>query len=81
MAEQEFEALKERVSGLRKGFRKVSCINATLPMSVLSSVSDELCSACKVSFCLVFAPVAYQYFLYIMFGFVLCCVASARQLI
>lgn len=49
MAEREFEALKERVAGKRLGFRRVSCINATLPLSQVSSISDDLCTACKFS--------------------------------
>lgn len=49
MAEREFEALKERVAGKRKGFRKVSCINATLPVSWVSNVSTDLYSSCKFS--------------------------------
>ncbi|XP_015933429.1 uncharacterized protein LOC107459710 [Arachis duranensis] len=51
LAEREFEALKERVSGKRLGFRRVSCINASLPMShILSlSLSDDFCSSCKFS--------------------------------
>ncbi|KAJ4709424.1 Acyl-CoA N-acyltransferase protein [Melia azedarach] len=47
LAEREFEALKERVAGKRTGFRRVSCINATLPLSQLSNVSDDLCAECK----------------------------------
>lgn len=49
MAEREFEALKERVSGKREGFTRVSCVNATLPLSQLSTSSEDLCSACKYS--------------------------------
>ncbi|KAG9148345.1 hypothetical protein Leryth_012299, partial [Lithospermum erythrorhizon] len=49
LAEREFEALKERVAGTRTGFRRVSCINATLPLSQVSDVSDDLCTSCKVS--------------------------------
>ncbi|XP_044463168.1 uncharacterized protein LOC123194087 [Mangifera indica] len=49
LAEREFEALKERVAGKRTGFTRVSCINATLPLSQLSSVSEDLCAACKYS--------------------------------
>lgn len=49
LAEREFEALKERVSGKKTGFRRVSCINASLPMSHLSSLYDDLCSSCKYS--------------------------------
>ncbi|XP_008223557.1 PREDICTED: uncharacterized protein LOC103323347 [Prunus mume] len=49
LAERELEAMKERVGGKRKGFRKVSCINATIPLSQISSpsVSDDFCSSCK----------------------------------
>ncbi|GAV90912.1 Acetyltransf_1 domain-containing protein [Cephalotus follicularis] len=47
LAEREFEALKERVAGKRSGFTRVSCINATLPLSHLSSISDDLCAVCK----------------------------------
>ncbi|XP_051120550.1 uncharacterized protein LOC127244180 isoform X1 [Andrographis paniculata] len=49
LAEHEFEALKERVAGKSKGFRKVSCINATLPTSVVLNISDDLCPSCKFS--------------------------------
>ncbi|XP_010265288.1 PREDICTED: uncharacterized protein LOC104603058 isoform X1 [Nelumbo nucifera] len=49
LAEREFEALKERIAGKRIGFRRVSCINATLPLSETSNFSDDLCSACKFS--------------------------------
>lgn len=48
MAEREFEAMKERIAGKRKEFRTVACINATLPLSQISSVSEELCAECKV---------------------------------
>ncbi|XP_073147499.1 GCN5-related N-acetyltransferase 7, chloroplastic [Henckelia pumila] len=47
LADLEFEALKERVAGKKMGFRKVSCINATLPMSLVSSISHDLCTSCK----------------------------------
>ncbi|KAJ7955720.1 Acyl-CoA N-acyltransferase protein [Quillaja saponaria] len=50
LAEREFEALKERVAGKRAGFRRVSCLNATLPSSHISSLSDDLCTECKFSF-------------------------------
>lgn len=48
LAEREFEALKERISGKRVGFRRVSCINASLPVSHISNIYDDLCSSCKV---------------------------------
>ncbi|XVF88061.1 hypothetical protein PTKIN_Ptkin19aG0018900 [Pterospermum kingtungense] len=47
LTEREFEALKERIAGKREGFKRVSCINATLPLSQLSSSADDLCAACK----------------------------------
>ncbi|KAL3532924.1 hypothetical protein ACH5RR_006445 [Cinchona calisaya] len=49
LAEREFEALKERIAGTRLGFKRVSCINATLPFSQLASISDDLCNFCKFS--------------------------------
>ncbi|KAL2465714.1 Acyl-CoA N-acyltransferases (NAT) superfamily protein [Abeliophyllum distichum] len=49
LAEREFEALKERVAGQRKGFRRVSCINATLPLSTVLCVSHDLSNSCKFS--------------------------------
>lgn len=30
------------------GFKRVSCINATLPLSQLANISDDLCSFCKL---------------------------------
>ncbi|KAF5802700.1 putative transcription regulator GNAT family [Helianthus annuus] len=48
LAEREFEALKERVAGTKEG-EKVSCINATLPLSQTKSFPEELCSSCKFS--------------------------------
>lgn len=50
MAEREFEAVKERIAGKRTGFRRVSCINASLPLSQISSLSEELCAECKVGY-------------------------------
>ncbi|GAB4838184.1 hypothetical protein Ancab_027713 [Ancistrocladus abbreviatus] len=47
LAEHQFEALKERVAGKRDGFRRVSCINASLPISQVTSFSDDLCAKCK----------------------------------
>ncbi|KAL6973743.1 GCN5-related N-acetyltransferase 7, chloroplastic [Sarracenia purpurea var. burkii] len=49
LVEREFEALKERVAGKRAGFRRVSCINATLPLSHVLNISDDLSSTCKFS--------------------------------
>ncbi|KAL2977574.1 hypothetical protein AAZX31_13G075200 [Glycine max] len=31
------------------GFRRVSCINASLPLSHIATLSDDLCSSCKFS--------------------------------
>ncbi|XP_074276339.1 GCN5-related N-acetyltransferase 7, chloroplastic [Silene latifolia] len=47
LVEREFKGLKERVAGDREGFRKVSCINASLPLSHVSSLSEDLCATCK----------------------------------
>lgn len=49
MAEREFEAMKERIAGTHLSFRKVSCINATMPLSLLANVSVDLCNSCKFS--------------------------------
>ncbi|GAB2267475.1 hypothetical protein Dimus_002458 [Dionaea muscipula] len=49
LTEIEYEALKERIAGETKGFRRVSCINASVPLSELMSVADDLCSKCKYS--------------------------------
>jgi len=46
--EREYEALKERVAGMRIGFKRVACINATLPLSPSLASARELCSSCKV---------------------------------
>nr|GMD79026.1 Histone acetyltransferase [Ipomoea batatas] len=47
LAEREFEALKERIAGKRLGFGRVSCINATVPLSQVSSVPLDLCTSYK----------------------------------
>ncbi|XP_068649172.1 GCN5-related N-acetyltransferase 7, chloroplastic [Aristolochia californica] len=49
LAEREFEALKDRIAGKRIGFKRVSCINATLPVSQALRSAVELCSSCKFS--------------------------------
>ncbi|XP_024025707.1 uncharacterized protein LOC21405807 isoform X2 [Morus notabilis] len=49
LTEREFEALKERIAGRREEFRRVSCINATVPLSQISKLSDDLCASCKFS--------------------------------
>lgn len=47
MTEREYEALKDRVGGMRIGFKRVTCINATLPLSPSLVSAHELCSSCK----------------------------------
>ncbi|KAH0449979.1 hypothetical protein IEQ34_020671 [Dendrobium chrysotoxum] len=47
LTEREYEALKERVAGKKIGFKRVSCINATLPSSTTLKSFAELCSSCK----------------------------------
>ncbi|PKA67051.1 hypothetical protein AXF42_Ash004542 [Apostasia shenzhenica] len=49
LTEREYEALKERITGKRLGFRRVACINATLPLSTSLKSAWELCSLCKFS--------------------------------
>ncbi|XP_011009948.1 PREDICTED: uncharacterized protein LOC105114918 isoform X2 [Populus euphratica] len=50
LAEREFEALKERIAGKRTGFNRVSCLNASLPLSQLLSLpDDDLFAQCKFS--------------------------------
>ncbi|PKU66535.1 uncharacterized protein LOC110106887 [Dendrobium catenatum] len=49
LTEREYEALKERVAGKKIGFKRVSCINATLPSSITLKSFAELCSSCKFS--------------------------------
>ncbi|KAF7154786.1 hypothetical protein RHSIM_Rhsim01G0012100 [Rhododendron simsii] len=49
LAEREFEALKERIAGKRTGFGRVTCINASLPLSHVLSISDDLCTTCTFS--------------------------------
>ncbi|CAN1326369.1 Replication protein A 32 kDa subunit B [Linum perenne] len=49
LAEKEFEAMKERIGGMRAMFKRVSCINATLPLSQVDEVFEDLCTECKFS--------------------------------
>ncbi|XP_022134834.1 uncharacterized protein LOC111007009 [Momordica charantia] len=49
LAEHEYEAIKERTAGKRVGFKRVSCINATLPLAEISTLADDLCATCKFS--------------------------------
>ncbi|CDP21704.1 unnamed protein product [Coffea canephora] len=49
LAEHEYKALKERIAGTWLGFKKVSCINATLPWSHVATISDDICKSCKFS--------------------------------
>jgi hypothetical protein len=48
LAKHKFEALKECVARKRESFTRVSCINATLPLSQMSKFADDLYSECKV---------------------------------
>ncbi|XP_023531978.1 uncharacterized protein LOC111794081 isoform X1 [Cucurbita pepo subsp. pepo] len=49
LAENEYEAIQERIAGKRVSFKRVSCINATLPLAEISTLADDLCSTCKFS--------------------------------
>lgn len=48
MTEREYEGLKDRVCGMRIEFKRVTCINATVPLSASLMSAHELCSSCKV---------------------------------
>lgn len=48
LADREFEALQDRISGKMINFQRVSCINGTVPLSPSLMPAEELCSACKV---------------------------------
>uniref|UniRef100_A0A804REN4 Uncharacterized protein n=1 Tax=Zea mays TaxID=4577 RepID=A0A804REN4_MAIZE len=47
LADREFEALQDRISGKMINFRRVSCINGTVPLSPSLMSAEELCSMCK----------------------------------
>ncbi|CAI0394104.1 unnamed protein product [Linum tenue] len=47
LAEREYEAMKERIDGLRPMFRRVSCLNATLPLSQFTEFFEDFCDECK----------------------------------
>ncbi|PVH34369.1 hypothetical protein PAHAL_8G207400 [Panicum hallii] len=47
LADREFEALQDRISGKMINFQRVSCINGTVPLSPSLMTADELCSMCK----------------------------------
>ncbi|OQU80207.1 hypothetical protein SORBI_3007G093900 [Sorghum bicolor] len=48
LADREFEALQDRISGKMINFQRVSCINGTVPLSPSLMSAEELCSTCKV---------------------------------
>ncbi|XP_044459458.1 uncharacterized protein [Triticum aestivum] len=47
LAEREYEALQNRISGNMINFRRVSCINGTVPLLPSLMSAEELCSTCK----------------------------------
>ncbi|KAL6659182.1 hypothetical protein ACP70R_003222 [Stipagrostis hirtigluma subsp. patula] len=47
LAEREFQALQDRISGKMICFQRVSCINGTVPLSPSMMSAEDLCSACK----------------------------------
>lgn len=47
MAEREYEALQDRISGKMINFQRVSCINGTVPLLPSLMSAEELCSTCK----------------------------------
>ncbi|CAO2201219.1 unnamed protein product [Urochloa humidicola] len=47
LADREFEALQDRISGKMINFQRVSCINGTVPLSSSLMTAEELCSMCK----------------------------------
>ncbi|KAL6662067.1 hypothetical protein ACP70R_001451 [Stipagrostis hirtigluma subsp. patula] len=47
LAEREFQALQDRISGKMICFQRVSCINGTVPLSPSMMLAEDLCSGCK----------------------------------
>ncbi|KAM0847082.1 hypothetical protein ACQ4PT_055248 [Festuca glaucescens] len=47
LAEREYEALQNRISGNMINFQRVACINGTVPLLPSLMSAEELCSACK----------------------------------
>ncbi|CAM0903304.1 unnamed protein product [Alopecurus aequalis] len=47
LAEREYEALQNRISGNMINFQRVSCINGTVPLLPSLISAEELCSVCK----------------------------------
>ncbi|CAO2168616.1 unnamed protein product [Urochloa humidicola] len=47
LADREFEALQDRISGKMINFQRVSCINGTVPLSSSLMTAEELSSMCK----------------------------------
>ncbi|KAG0454079.1 hypothetical protein HPP92_025383 [Vanilla planifolia] len=50
LIEREYEALKERIAGKWMTFKRVSCINVTIPVSPTFESFYELYSSCKVPY-------------------------------
>ncbi|XP_078171549.1 acyl-CoA N-acyltransferases (NAT) superfamily protein isoform X2 [Carex rostrata] len=49
LTEREYEGLNDRISGKLVAFKRVACINATLPITHSLISAEELCSECKFS--------------------------------
>ncbi|OEL32892.1 hypothetical protein BAE44_0006089 [Dichanthelium oligosanthes] len=47
LADREFEALQDRISGKMINFQRVSCINGTVPLSPSLMKAEDLCTMCK----------------------------------
>ncbi|KAG8046862.1 hypothetical protein GUJ93_ZPchr0008g13060 [Zizania palustris] len=47
LADREYEALHDRISGKMINFQRVSCINGTVPLLPSFASAEELCSTCK----------------------------------
>uniref|UniRef100_A0A0D9X5Y4 N-acetyltransferase domain-containing protein n=1 Tax=Leersia perrieri TaxID=77586 RepID=A0A0D9X5Y4_9ORYZ len=47
LADREYEALQDRISGKMINFQRVSCINGTVSLLPSLASAEELCSACK----------------------------------
>ncbi|XP_052164448.1 uncharacterized protein LOC127781525 [Oryza glaberrima] len=47
LADREYDALQDRISGKMINFQRVSCINGTVPLLPSLVSAEELCSTCK----------------------------------
>ncbi|TVU42225.1 hypothetical protein EJB05_08618 [Eragrostis curvula] len=47
LADREYQALQDRISGKMINFQRVSCINGTVPLSPSLMSAEDLCSKCK----------------------------------